>query len=50
MAGPELFIHVREGPKWHMWAAGGPEVWPPNPTPCIFVCPSVLLPFHVRGT
>lgn len=49
VAGPELFIRVLEGPKWHLWEAGGPDRWPPHPTPCIPVCPSMLLPFHVGG-
>ena len=55
---------ARTGPWWpgviysctrgarmaHGGEAGGPDLWPPNPTPYIFVCPSVLLPFHGGGT
>lgn len=51
MAGPGLFIHTVRGPNGQVWEAGGPDLWPwpPNSTPCIFACPSVLLPFHVGG-
>lgn len=51
MAGPGLFIHTFRGPNDQMWEAGGRDLWPwpPNSTPCLFACPSVLLPFHVGG-
>lgn len=51
MAGPGLFIHTVRGPNGQVWEAGGLDLWPwpPNSTPCIFACPSVLLPFHVGG-
>lgn len=48
-----LFTHWR-GPSGHVWEAAGPDLWPqpwlPSPTPCIFACPSVLLPFYVGGS
>ncbi|XP_037694004.1 membrane-associated phosphatidylinositol transfer protein 1 isoform X2 [Choloepus didactylus] len=45
-----LFSHLR-GLRGRMWEAGGLDVrpWPTGPTPCTFICPSVLLPHHVGG-
>lgn len=45
VAGPELFIHVREGPKWHMRVAGGPDLWPPTPHPASLSAPQCCFPF-----
>lgn len=47
MALSYLFMDAR-GPGGTCQGLGGPQ--PPNPTNCIFLCPSVLLPFHVGGT
>nr|XP_021525364.1 membrane-associated phosphatidylinositol transfer protein 1 isoform X2 [Aotus nancymaae] len=47
-----LLTHLR-GPRGCVWEAGSPDFWPqcwpPSPIPCISVCPSVLLPFQMRG-
>lgn len=53
MAGPGLFSHTFEGPQWPHVGSWGPRPLAPvlarSHTPCIFACPSVLLPFHVGG-